>query len=87
MLHLRFASTIEALSGRLVGLLEPSETDTELMVGKDAGVIELVDDPISLPVARKLFRQRLQDKLYRSEALVRIRLKYVLARFCMVSPW
>lgn len=85
LLHLRVPSAIEALSGRLIGLLECSEADAEVLVGRKASASDLEDDPLSLSDARALFRRRLQDELYRSEPLVRSRVKLVLARFCAVS--
>jgi hypothetical protein len=84
MLNLRVPVTINALGERLLNLLKVSEADNELMIGKNAGAIEPVVNTLSLSEARTLFRWRLQDRLYRSEALVRTRLKLVLARFCMV---
>lgn len=35
--------------------------------------------------AKDAFRRRVEDRLFRSEILMRARLKYVIARFCMVS--
>jgi hypothetical protein len=84
MLYLRTPATVDALGERLLNLLGVSEADTESMIGKSAGAIEPVVDELSLQEARSLFRGRLQDKLYGSEALTRARLKLVLARFCMV---
>lgn len=84
MLYLRIPATVDALGERLLNLLGVSEADTESMVGKSACAIEPVVDALSPQEAKSLFRRRLQDKLYRSEALTRARIKLVLARFCMV---
>lgn len=84
MLYLRIPATVNALGERLLNLLGPSDADNESMIGQNAGAAEPVVNALSLQEARSLFRGRLQNKLYRSEALVRTRLKLVLARFCMV---
>lgn len=85
LLDLRAPATIVALSGRLVGLLELSEADAEILLGEKTGMSDKIVESLSLSEARVIFRRRLQDRLYRSEPLVRSRMKLVLARFCAVS--
>lgn len=94
LLHLRVPSTIEALGGRLLGILQTTSVDRESLLGKsawslgeDEGMDVDEDVDADLGVAKEVFRRRLEERFHRFEALMRTKLKLVLARFCMVRSF
>lgn len=94
LLHLRVPSTIEALGGRLLGLLQTTSVDRESLLGKSAWLVDDdegmdvdEDEGADSGVSKEVFRRRLEERFHRSEALMRTRLKVVLSRFCMVRSF